>query len=472
MTTITLDFLSSYRAITDADILPAPLLIRDVYGFDGIGAPQGAVTLITSHGEVLNVPARNLFDLVGDVGAFYLAHSPRNNQFDLINFDHKTVLRFEFPVDPAPIYENYVQSVYTGDAEVAKFNLDEAAWMIAFNTWEAYVLSHQFRASAAAYSDEGGTLGEFSSTNAVLIEKFTTAPQFYAVNIFGSLFDDNFSGGDLNDTLAGATGQDVIRGVGGDDLITGGFGNDTLYGQDGADHLSGNNDADQVYGGLGNDTESGDAGDDTVVGGTGNDVLSGVDGNDSISGGAGVDRLFGGDGSDLLYGGDGDDFLVGGTNGDTLNGGNGADTLTGGAGDDGLSGGAGKDVLSGGDGFDFLRGGLDNDTLTGGAGNDVFNFNFLGSANADRITDFVHGTDRIGLDSATFAAVHAALDKGEFRLGAAAQDGDDRIIYDQASGRLFYDPDGTLHGAQSAAPVLFAIVANHAALTFQDFVMQ
>ena len=467
MTTITLDFSSSYRAITDADILPS--LIRDFYGFDGLGQPEGAVTLITSHGEVLNVPARNLLD---GIPAFFLAHSPRNNQFDLINSNDETVLRFEFPVDPAPIYENYVQPLYTGDAGILKFNADEAVWTVAYANWEAYVLNHEFRASAAAYSDKGGTLGQFSSTTALVIEDFTTAPEFFAVKIFGSGFDDNFSGGELNDTLVGGTGDDVIRGAGGGDSINGGFNDDTLYGQDGADHLSGNIGADQVYGGLGNDNESGDAGDDTVSGGAGDDVLSGAADNDSITGNAGADRLFGGNGSDLLYGGDGDDFLVGGANGDTINGSNGADTLTGGAEDDFLSAGAGKDVLSGGDGRDFLRGGPDNDTLTGGASNDVFNFNFLGTANADRIVDFVHGTDRIGLDSAAFAAVHAALDAGEFRLGGAAQDGDDRIIYDRASGRLFYDPDGTLHGAQSAAPVLFAIVANHAALTFQDFFMQ
>ena len=466
MTTITLDFSAAYRAINDDDILP--IMTRDPFGWDGKGEPVAAVHLETDRGVVTDHPAVNLTD---GIPAFYVAHSPSDNQFDLINFLNKTVLRFVLPVNQAPIWENYVQAAYIGDAESQQFFVDQSAYSTAYDNWVNYVMTNEFRASTAAYSDKGGTLGQFTATDALIVEDFTTAPQFFAVNIIGSGFSDNFSGGDLNDTLAGATGQDVIRGVGGDDLINGGFGDDTLYGQDGADHLSGSNDADHVYGGLGNDTESGDAGDDTVVGGAGNDVLSGVDGNDSISGGAGADRLFGGNESDLLYGGDGDDFLVGGAQDDTLNGGNGADTLTGGTDDDALSGGVGKDILSGGDGRDFLRGGLDNDTLTGGAGHDVFNFNFLGTANADRITDFVHGTDRIGLDRATFAAVHAALDAGEFRLGAAAQDGDDRIIYDQASGRLFYDPDGTLHGAQSAAPVLFAIVANHAALTFQDFVM-
>ena len=47
--------------------------------------------------------------------------------------------------------------------------------------------------------------------------------------------------------------------------------------------------------------------------------------------------------------------------------------------------------------------------------------------------------------------------------------GDDRILFDQATGRLYYDADRTLNGALSAPAVLFAIVTNHAALTFQDF---
>ena len=99
----------------------------------------------------------------------------------------------------------------------------------------------------------------------------------------------------------------------------------------------------------------------------------------------------------------------------------------------------------------------------------MFNFNAVGPANTDRIVDFLLGTDRIALSRGVFAGVHARLDAQEFRLAAIALDGDDRILYDQATGRLYYDADGTLNGALSAPAVLFAIVTNHAALTFQDF---
>lgn len=53
----------------------------------------------------------------------------------------------------------------------------------------------------------------------------------------------------------------------------------------------------------------------------------------------------------------------------------------------------------------------------------------------------------------------------EFHLGAAAQDTDDRIIYDQATGSLFYDADG--NGAGAA--VRFAVLANKALVTASDF---
>jgi serralysin len=52
-----------------------------------------------------------------------------------------------------------------------------------------------------------------------------------------------------------------------------------------------------------------------------------------------------------------------------------------------------------------------------------------------------------------------------FHLGAAAQDAEDRILYDQATGSLYYDPDGI--GA--AAAVKFAVVATRKALTLSDF---
>jgi Ca2+-binding RTX toxin-like protein len=101
---------------------------------------------------------------------------------------------------------------------------------------------------------------------------------------------------------------------------------------------------------LDNDTKGFDHSDDVINGLGGEDVLEGLGGDDLLRGGAGNDILLGGTGDDLLVGDAGDDFL---------NGGRGCDTLTGGA-------------------------GVDTFVVRRGQGSEV-------------ITDFVDGTDRIGL---------------------------------------------------------------------------
>ena len=466
VTTITLDFTTSYRAITDTDL--QPFMTRDPFGWDGKGAPQAAVTYVDDKGIANTFPATNPLE---PLPAFYLNHAPSSNQLDLISLLNETVLHFDVPVDGAPIWENYVDALYTGEAGLAQWNADTAAYSTAYASWTNYVLTHEFRASAAAYSDKGGALAQFTSTGDLLVEDFTTAPEFFAVNIMGSAFSDTFGGGELNDTLSGAQGNDKVLGQGGDDFISGGSGDDTVDGQTGDDTIFGDAGADTMAGEAGNDALAGATGNDLGYGGAGNDELLGAAGNDLLHGGANEDTLNGGTAADLLYGDDGNDALVGASDDDTLNGGAGKDSLWGGAGDDALSGGDGNDSLMGGDGNDFLRGGVGKDTLTGDGGNDTFLFNATGAANADRITDFNHLVDKIGLERGTFPGVHAALDAQEFRFGTTALDGDDRIIYDAASGRLWYDPDGTRNGVQSAPQVLFAVIANHVFLTSDDFVV-
>ena len=86
----------------------------------------------------------------------------------------------------------------------------------------------------------------------------------------------------------------------------------------------------------------------------------------------------------------------------------------------------------------------------------------------DRVTDFAAGVDRIVLDRAVFATLSAgALDPAAFRQGTAAADADDRIIYDAASGSLFYDADG-LGGAEA---VRFAQLQTGLSLTGADFLV-
>lgn len=101
-------------------------------------------------------------------------------------------------------------------------------------------------------------------------------------------------------------------------------------------------------------------------GGWQNDRIYGTDGNDYISGGFGNDRLWGGWGNDQLFGGDGNDHLIGGM---------------------------GADVLTGGRGADVFYFGWQTNMwgwpigIDGGLG-----------WNADRITDFQQGVDKISLE--------------------------------------------------------------------------
>ena len=467
MTTFTLDFSSSYRAITDADVLLTSMG-RDPYGWNGNGAPELAVTLVVEDGEDVIIPYVNPTD---GLDPFLVAHAPGPNRFDLINPESRTVLRFAIPVDGPPLWENYVDASYSSGDGFARWVNDVAAYREAYALWAFYVSSNEFTATAAALSDNGGSLGQFTSTDSLLIEEFTSAPDFFAVSITGSSFNDNFSGGELNDTLIGAQGNDTILALGGADILSGGLGDDLLDGQDGSDSIAGDAGVDTLAGEADNDRLYGGGDDDILYGGAGSDENLGGAGNDLIHGDAANDTLYGSVGDDLLYGDDGNDILIGGSENDTLTGGIGKDTLKGGSGDDALIGSDGNDDLSGGADDDFLRGGSGKDTLTGNDGNDAFVFNSTGAANADRVEDFGHLIDRIFLYDVAFPGVHATLDAQEFRLGTVALDRDDRIIYDAASGRLYYDPDGTRNGATSAPQVLFAIIANHAPLTFEDFLV-
>ena len=155
---------------------------------------------------------------------------------------------------------------------------------------------------------------------------------------------------------------------------------------------------------------------------------------------------------------------------DQITGGSGNDRLYGHTGNDALRGAGGREILLGDAGNDDLFGGVGNDVLTGGRGQDDFVFNTApsGSTNFDRITDFSAVDDRILLENAVFTRLAAGgLAASQFVLGTQAQDANDRIIYQRATGTLWYDRDGT--GA--AAKVAFADLADGTALTAADFLV-
>jgi Ca2+-binding RTX toxin-like protein len=84
------------------------------------------------------------------------------------------------------------------------------------------------------------------------------------------------------------------------------------------------------------------------------------------------------------------------------------------------------------------------DTLTGGAGNDQFIF-YRSDDQVDRITDFEPGNDQIVVSASNFGGglIAGEISEEQFVIGTVAEDESDRFIYNDQTGNLFFDPDGT-----------------------------
>ena len=153
-------------------------------------------------------------------------------------------------------------------------------------------------------------------------------------------------------------------------------------------------------------------------------------------------------------------FIGYGTQIENAKGGTGNDTIKGNSADNYLFGFDGDDHLDGGAGNDQLEGGRGADTLTGGKGADTFIFASPLDGKADTILDFnFNEGDVLQLDHNIFTALQSGiLAADQFVLGKAAQDANDHLIYDRATGELAYDPDG--NGA-AAAVTIARLGANH-----------
>ncbi|WP_408588239.1 beta strand repeat-containing protein [Novosphingobium sp.] len=260
----------------------------------------------------------------------------------------------------------------------------------------------------------------------------------------------------------------------------------TMIGNAGANQLTGSKFTDLIDGGAGIDRMAGGAGDDTYIVDNSADVVrestrSGTDtvlasatfklgsnvevltltGTDAIdgTGSTGANTITGNDAVNRLDGGKGDDVLFGMRGADTLIGGTGADTLDGGAGED------------------LLIGGIGNDRLIGGADADTFRFDTARiSSGSDVVVDFSAAQgDKIQLTLAQFKGLGATGALTAEQLWAAngafySHDASDRILYDSATGKLWYDADGS---ANRYLPVLIATFgeASHPTLTAADFIV-
>jgi len=292
-------------------------------------------------------------------------------------------------------------------------------------------------------------------------------------------------GNALANTLIGNGAANALDGGAGADIMKGGGGHDSYHVDDPADkifELAGEG-TDLVISSvtftldpnIENLTLTGSA----AIDGTGNalaNVIVGTSGANVLNGAAGADVMKGGHGDDSYHVDDaGDrveelstsggidlvmswiDFALGlnvenlKLNGAAVTGtGNAlANVLTGSTGNNWLYGGEGGDTLQGSAGDDHLYGGAGPDTLHGGSGIDHFCFDAAsGTANVDTILDFTRGIDRIALDSAAFAGLaDGALPASALVIGMSATTADHRIVYDPATGALYFDADGSGAGA-------------------------
>ena len=324
---------------------------------------------------------------------------------------------------------------------------------------------------------------------------------------------DTLTSGSAGDLLSGLGGDDVLLGRGGDDTLDGGTGTDTMTGGTGNDvylvDMSGDVLVERAGGGLDTavvlvhfyvlaanienlDGSTPGFSGRSLIGNDLDNVITGSAGNDNLVGAAGSDTLKGGLGNDYYRIEDGGDVITEGRNAgrdavltdlafyrlpanvEALYAmGSQGQKAIGNALDNELIGGQASDTLSGGQGDDTLMGQLGRDVLSGGDGADWFAFfGAYSSANVARITDF-SGTDGdlIGLRQ---------IPNGEFNQFALGQlaasafksyasldelDATDRILYEAATGKLYYDQDG----AGIVPATQFALLADHPVLTAADF---
>ena len=292
--------------------------------------------------------------------------------------------------------------------------------------------------------------------------------------VVGSRYADTLYGGQQDNSLTGDLGDDLLDGRGGVDFVwygrataavqvnlatgvgTGGEGNDTLVS---IEEIGGSNFADRLIGNGQDNYFIGDqfgdiytpnytqGGADTISGGVGFDTVDywnslarvtvDIAAGSANDGAGNIDRLTSIEG---VYGSDHDDRLYGDVRANRLGGVAGADLLV---------GRAGRDTLEGGEGAD--------------------RFVFLDAYDRQNVIVDFSGQDRVEMDASGFgtALPDGALAASRFHLGTAAGDAGDRFIYDQATGRLMFDADGT--GGLGA--VVIAVLENKASLAAGDFLI-
>jgi Ca2+-binding RTX toxin-like protein len=288
--------------------------------------------------------------------------------------------------------------------------------------------------------------------------------------IFGDAGDDTLLGGNSNETFEGGTGADFISGGGGFDVVS--FINGLAVRASLSDQSQNTGEAlgdeyesiEGLIGSIFNDSLTGNSAANTLDGRGGNDTLTGLGGNDRYNVNVATDRVIeaAAGGTDTVFATSSFALSTNGANVENLR--------LQGAGNNFAKGTSLANNLYGNSGNNVIDGLGGNDALVGRDGDDTFRFTTTLNAatNVDRILDFIVADDTIAVDNAKFTGLAAGnLLAGNFFIGAAAHDGNDRIIYNDATGALLFDRDGT--GAIAA--IQFARLDPGLALTNADFVV-
>ena len=270
------------------------------------------------------------------------------------------------------------------------------------------------------------------------------------------------------------TGDAALNGTGNalDNLLTGNTGNNTLAGGAGNDTYVLQNSADIVV-------ENTAGGIDTVRSSVSHTLSANVEnleltGTASINGtGNALDNVLSGNvGANKLSGGAGNDTYIIDDAQDTVSEANNAGTDTvrasisytlGNNVENLVLTGSGDISGTGNNAANAITGNAGSNTLTGRNGLD--SFYLMEATGVDHITDFA-ASERLYLDDLVFADIGPVGNfvAGDERFHAAAgatggADASDRVVYDTASGRLYYDADGSGLGAATLVAVMDNLVA-------------
>ncbi|MDP2206099.1 MAG: calcium-binding protein [Alphaproteobacteria bacterium] len=316
--------------------------------------------------------------------------------------------------------------------------------------------------------------------------------------------DIDGTGNALKNIVTGNSGSNTLDGGGGGDTLIGGVGDDVYIVRDAKDKITekaaeGHDRIDTTVNkyslaklaeiedlgfiGIGNAALTGNAKANSLQGGVGNDTLDGGKGADAMAGGDGDDIYFIDDVLDTVLEFDGEGYdkafssvsyalsdyieelaLTGKLH---ING-------TGNAENNLLTGNAGNNILSGLDGNDILDGLGGNDRYIGGSGNDTFRLSTAPNAksNVNTIEDFTTGEDSIEINTSAFKWKGATLGEllqdnfGSNDTGIA-ETTDQRLIYNNVTGQMFYDADGSGRGKA----VLVAVFENAPDLQHTDITL-